>query len=83
MERLLLYLDDIDDALFALAFVGERRGRRLAALLAALLVALTGAGTVFVALHEPAMGAAVLSLLTVLLLYRAATAPRPAITRRS
>ena len=72
MERLLLYLDDIDDAVFALAFVRERRGGPLRTLLAAAFMALLGAATVYVALHSPSLGAASLALLTLLLLYRSA-----------
>jgi len=83
MERVLLYLDDLDDAVFALAFVGERRVRWLAWLLATLLLAAAAAATVFAALYDPALGVAALSLITVLLLYRSATTPRPALTRRS
>jgi hypothetical protein len=77
MERFLLYLDDIDDAVFALAFVRERRGGPLRTLLAALFMAMIGIATVYVALHDPALGAASLALLTVLLLYRSATLPPP------
>lgn len=75
MERFLLYLDDIDDMVFALAFVRERRGGAMRTLAAALFMALLGAATVYVALHDPSLGAASLALLTVLLLYRSATAP--------
>ena len=74
MERLLLYLDDVDDVIFALAFVRERRGGVVRGILGALFMALLGAGTVYVAMHDPSLGAASLALLAILLLYRSAVA---------
>ena len=83
MEKVLLYLDDLDDAFFALALVRERRWRSMLTLLAAAMVGLIGLATTYVAFHEPTLGAASLALLTVLLLYRAATQPGPVLAGKA
>ncbi len=76
MERFLLYWDDLDDLLYTLVFVGERRRSIIRHLFAALGLGAIGAAAVYMSLHEPALGAASLALFLVLLLYRAVTAPR-------
>ena len=76
MERFLLYWDDLDDLIHALAFVGERRRSKIRHVAAALGLGVIGTATVYMALQEPALGAASLALFSVLLLYRSVTAPR-------
>lgn len=74
MERFLLYLDDLEDMVFAFALVGERI-RRIVYIAAFLAVALlTQAAVVLLAVHNPPIGAGLGALLTVLVLYRSATA---------
>lgn len=81
MERLLQYLDDIDDMLGIAGLVWERLRRsvlRLSALIASLL--LIGSG-VWLAQNHPPMALATCLLLLVTLLYRSVTSPvrgRPA-----
>lgn len=75
MERFLLYWDDLDDLLYALVFVGERRRSIISHVSAALGLGAIGTGAVYMSLHEPALGAASLALFLVLLLYRSVTAP--------
>ena len=81
MERILLYLDDLDDAVFALAFVGERRGRRFGRALGNLLLVATLVIAISLAPRQPALSAGTLALVSVLLLYRSVTRP-VAIARR-
>ena len=74
MERFLLYLDDLEDMVFAFALVGERI-RRIAFIIAFLAAALlTQAAVVLLAVHSPPLGAGLGALLTVFVLYRSATA---------
>lgn len=76
MERLLLYLDDLDDLYGAAGLMAERL-RRLAWNFARILVTLSVAASgVLTALREPPLGMAVAILLFVFLLYRAVTQPR-------
>jgi len=77
MERILLYLDDLDDFCFALLFAGARRVRALARMIAAVFIGLLGIATSLIATSEPPLGAATAALLLVLLLYRSATAGPP------
>ena len=81
MERILLYLDDLDDAVFALALVGAQRGRRLGrALVNLILIASVIAAAAIVA-RQPALSAGVLALVSVCLLYRSVTRPVLAVRR--
>lgn len=83
MERFLLLLDDLEDAIYALALLSEKM-RRIILTTLALLASLTGqAAAILVALSQPAMGLAIAALLAVAVLYRSATlglaaAPRTA-----
>ena len=77
MERFLLYLDDLDDLCFALLFAGLSRGRAMVRLIAAVVIGLLGLTTSLIAIQEPPIGAATIALLSVLLLYRSATARPP------
>ena len=75
MERILQWLDDLDDLFGAVGLLAERL-RRLAITLARLFVLLTVAACgVFAALTEPPLGLAVAILLFVFLLYRSVTRP--------
>ena len=75
MERFLLYWDDLDDLVHALAFVGERRRSVIRHIAAALGLGAIGAAAIYMALHEPTLGAASLALFFVLLLHRSVTTP--------
>ncbi len=75
LERILQWLDDLDDLYGAAGLVAERV-RRLTRNLARLFVLLSvGACGVLAALREPPMGLAVAILLFVFLLYRSVTQP--------
>ena len=74
MERFLLYLDDLEDVIFAFALVGERI-RRFVSVLAFLACAfLIQVSVVLLAVHSPPIGAGLGALLTVVVLYRSVTA---------
>lgn len=77
MERLLQYLDILEDAWYVIALLAERIRRIVLRLciLATLLLA-SGLG-VTLALTVPPIGLAVAALLTVTVLYRSATARAP------
>jgi len=75
MERLLLYLDDIDDVVFALALVGERRGPRIGRALVNLLLGLSIVTAIALTARLPALSAGVFALVLVILLYRSVTRP--------
>lgn len=75
MERLLQYLDDIDDMVGALGLAYERL-RRLSLVLIVLAASLVLiAGAISLALIHPPMALATCLLLLVTLLYRAVTSP--------
>ena len=82
MERVLLWLDDLDDLFGTVGLLAERMRRLFLALarLAAFL-AITTCG-VFAALAKPPLGLAVVILLFVFLLYRSVTQPGFAIRSR-
>jgi len=81
MECLLQYLDDLDDAIYALALLGERI-RRAGIALAFILVSLAGqASAIYIALTQPAVGAGAAALLAVTLMYRSVTAGTPTASR--
>ena len=73
MELFLLCLDDLEDWICALALVGERIRRGLQRLGLLLFVAVLQVLAIFLTLREPALGAAIATLLTVAVLYRSAT----------
>ena len=82
MERLAQYLDDLEDVFFAIAFSGEQLRRALRALLfLTLWFTLTVLG-VLLALGQPPLALAAVTLLIVTSLYRAAvSSPRRAAAR--
>jgi len=81
VERILQWLDDLDDLLGAVGLLTERL-RHFAVALARLtaLSCVTACG-IFAALSEPPLGLAVAMLLFVLLLYRGVTRPGLAVRR--
>lgn len=75
MERLLQYLDDLDDLYGVLGLLTERL-REFAWLIGRIVgSAVLAAAGVLVALNKPPLGLAVAMLLFVWLLYRAVTQP--------
>ncbi len=75
MECLLLYLDDLEDLVYALALNGERIRRFARRLGAVAIVVLSQAALVMLALRAPELGAGAAALLAVFALCRSATAP--------
>lgn len=82
MERILQWLDDLDDLYGVIGLLSERVLRSVAKLVRLIaLLSVAGCG-VFAALTEPPLGLAVAILLFVFLLYRSATQPAFAVRRR-
>lgn len=75
MECFLLYLDNLDDWVYAVALAGEKLRRLLRHLALVACAALAQLALIFLAIRHPAIGAAVAALLAVAALYRSATAP--------
>lgn len=71
MECLAQYLDDLEDLFFAAALAGERLRRAVKALIVAGLTLSGLALGIVLALRQPPIALAVVSLLIVTLLYRA------------
>ena len=77
MERLIQYLDILEDAYYAVALRAERIRRILLALFV-LTITLVSIGLgIMLALSKPPAGLAIAALLTVMVLYRSATAYVP------
>ncbi len=75
MERILQWLDDLDDLFGAVALLAERMRRVVVALAGlSVLLAIAVCG-ILAALREPPLGLAVAILLFVFLLYRTVTRP--------
>ena len=75
MECLLLYLDDLEDLVFAIPLAAERIRRRLAQLVAIMVFVAVQAALIWLAIRSPALGAGVASLLAVGALCRLAVGP--------
>lgn len=75
MERLLQYLDDLDDLVGAFGLVYERLRRYILALIAAITGVIAMASGIWLALVHPPIALATCLLLFVTLLYRAVTSP--------
>lgn len=75
MERILLYLDDLDDVVFALLLAGAQRGRRLGRAFVNLFLFASIVAALSVIAWLPALSAGVLALISVGLLYRSVTRP--------
>ena len=74
MERIIQYLDILEDAYFVVALLAERIRRILLILGAFAITATLVTLGVVLALSQPPIGFAVAALLTVTMLYRSATA---------
>lgn len=75
MERLLQYLDDLDDLFGAAGLVWERLRRTLLRVLAAIMVTSAAGAGMWLALLHPPIALATSTVLFVVLLYRTVTAP--------
>ena len=75
MERILQWLDELDDLYGAARLLAERMRRFAWNFARTLVLLLAGAGGVIAALKEPPLGLAVAILLFVFLLYRVVTQP--------
>ncbi len=75
MERLLQYLDDLDDFCGMIGLVSERLRRFMQALLAYLSVVVGATAGVSLALVHPPIALATSALLFITLLYRSVTVP--------
>ncbi len=79
MERLLQYLDDLEDLIYAAPLIAEQLRRaiqRILFLLASIVLQIAG---VILALSHPPLALAVVTLMLVALLYRAVIVPMPSI----
>jgi len=74
MERLLQYLDDLDDLFSTIGLLAERIRSVLWLLFSAAMVLIVVAGGILLALAEPLLALATAIILFVTLLYRSATA---------
>lgn len=81
MECLLQYLDDIDDAVFAVGLLGERLRRFAGLMLRVLALTLLSAGFALAVINRPPLAMAIAALLAVGLLYRSVVAPLPVASR--
>ena len=75
MERLLQYLDSLDDLYGIAGLLWENLRRALLLLFAAAMVFATTAIGIWLALLHPPLAAATSTVLFVILLYRAVTSP--------
>jgi len=75
MERLLQYMDDIDDAIGAFGLVYERLRRIVMTIVTLLVFGATISSGILLAIWHPPIALATCLLLFVALLYRAITAP--------
>ena len=79
MERLLQYLDDLEDLIYAAPLIAEQLRRaiqRILFLFASIVLQIAG---VILALSHPPLALAVVTLMLVALLYRAVIVPMPPI----
>lgn len=82
MERILQWLDDLDDLYGAVGLLVERMRRLVVNLARILSLVFVAAGGVAAALTEPPLGLAIAILLFVFLLYRSVTQPGFAVRSR-
>ena len=75
MERLLQYLDDLDDLFSAIGLLAERIRSVLWLLFSAMAALAVAVGGILLALEEPPLALATAILLLVTLLYRSVTLP--------
>jgi hypothetical protein len=76
MERLLLYFDDIDDLIGAVGLYAEQIRRIFLFSIATLLFLALLSGCILLALVEPPLAMAAITLLLVTLMYRSVTTSR-------
>ena len=77
MERLLQYLDDLEDLIYAAPLIAEQLRRAIQRILFLLASILLQIGGVILALSHPPLALAVVTLMLVTLLYRAVIVPMP------
>ena len=82
MERVLLWLDDLDDLFGTVGLLAERMRRVFMALARVVTLVFISTCGVYAALTEPPLGLAVAILLFVFLLYRSVTQPGFVVRRR-
>lgn len=75
MERLLQYLDDLDDLFAAIGLLAERIRSALWLLFSAVVIFVVVAAGIVLALAEPPLALATAIMLFVTLLYRSVTVP--------
>ena len=75
MERLVQYLDDIEDLIYAAPLIAERLRQAIHCIIILLCSIVLQAAGVALALRHPPLGLAVVSLLSVGWLFRAAVVP--------
>lgn len=75
MEKVLQYLDDLDDLVGAFGLIGERLRAVFWLLVFVSLAAVMACGAVMLALAEPPLALATAAMLFVILLYRTVTQP--------
>ena len=75
MERLLQYLDNLDDLFGVLGLLWEQTRRAIGLLLASGIVIVAAATGVWLALLHPPIAGAISTVLFVILLYRSVTSP--------
>lgn len=71
MERVMQYLDDLEDFVCAIVLAAGRIARALVGVLALALSVATPVGILLLALIQPPLGLAAATMLSVILLYRA------------
>lgn len=71
MERLMQYLDDLEDSVCALALAAGRIARMVGALLGLVLSIATPVGILLLSLARPPLGLAAATMLSVVWLYQA------------
>jgi len=77
VERILQYLDDLDDLIGIFGLLAERVRSILVSVALLVILVIAAVVGIFIALSKPPLGLAVVILLFVTLLYRAVTAPSP------
>lgn len=76
MERFLLYWDDLDDLLGTIGLFAERIRRVVVFIFGSLLFLAVLAGAILLALVEPPLAMAAVTLVLVTMMYRSVTNPR-------
>jgi len=77
MEKLLQYLDDLDDAFGMIGLIVERMRRFCFAMFSYLTLCIAALASIWLATLHPPIALATSILLFVLLLYRSVTSPIP------